>query len=372
MRRFLAIAALVALTGAPAHAGISALVKLAAKLGSVGKAGSAGAKSAKLAKAGTALKGAAALGAVGAAERVFVHVADDGARVAMFVASGGDDALKVVGRAGDEASHTAGSLRRMVDDLDAMGDVAPDAGVDLYLDAGALDRLADLPVGANTRLFLANTDGPSWRLHRAADGAAEVAVGPSTRLRVAHTSLDLALRLAQHQLRPDGEAPEVAAECDGDPVRSELEAAAVGQVLVLLVEPGPATERALEAAAEAGVDVVIIEQPGVCAVDPAERTGGLLARAAEAETLADLWALGATEELPRLVERVEELADHVVVSGAGFAALHAVGGEAVPEEVADEPPEYAQAALGALVLFGVIGGRWWLVRRKRATGAALE
>ncbi len=134
---------LFALLGAPvvAHAGLGSLLKAAAKVGAT--AGKAGAKGAKLAKGGAALKGASILGTTVAAERVFLHTADDVGRVGMFVAADADGALKVVMRGGDEATHSVDSLKGLVSDLDEMAKVADD-------------------VGDNTRLLLANTDGPSW------------------------------------------------------------------------------------------------------------------------------------------------------------------------------------------------------------------
>ncbi len=70
----------------------------------------------------------------------------------------------------------------------------------LFIDESALARLDDLAVGDNTRLFLANTDGPSWPIRQAANGATEVGVAKGRWLKLgahlADVSLGLALRIS--------------------------------------------------------------------------------------------------------------------------------------------------------------------------------
>lgn len=346
---------------APADAGLGSLVRAAAKIGSsAGKAGGAAVKGAgAAAKGGAAFKGASALGAAVAAERVFAHTADDAARMGVYVASS-DDGLRVVLEGGDELSHTPASFSRFVDDLDEMARVSDDAGVDVYVDADALPHLASLELGPNTRLFLANTDGPSIPLRVAADGMAEVGT-KRTWLRPGRVLDDVALELLEAAVdladdRLDRPVRLVVTDPDCGPVPGALAAPAAARAGELVVVLGP-----FAGDVPPGVDVVV---PGID--DPCPAAGGgaidaLRARVLAASTVEDLWTLGAVDAAPVLAEvRLE--GSRLVVRGAGLLGTHVL---AAPAEGSDDPPWWFVA--GAVVLGAVFVG--WKVRRARAAAA---
>jgi hypothetical protein len=173
MRRLLVLAVTLALVAAPsAEAGPFSILKGAAKLsklakvGKVAKLGKVGAlgKAGALGKGGVlAAKGGMMLTAAVAAERVFASVADDGARVAMFVTREGDDAFRVITRGGGDEVMSGAQLKTHLGELDEMAHAAPEAGVDVFLDPALA---ADVPtgVGAKTKWFAANPEGKSWEI----------------------------------------------------------------------------------------------------------------------------------------------------------------------------------------------------------------
>jgi len=367
MRRLVPVllASLLVVPAVSAEAGIGTLLRAAAKVGSAGaKVGKVG----KLGKAGAVLKGAKFLGVGVAAERVFLH-ADDIGRVGVFVADDGSGALKVVMKGGDEVAHSADSFKGLVGELDEMAKVADDAGVDVFIDESALARLDDLAVGDNTRLFLANTDGPSWPIRQAANGAAEVGVAKGTWLKVgahlADLSLDLALRLSSLPLDGTETRAVVDPDCDGAVTAEEaVDGAEPGDLVLLVGEPAETAE--LVALAEAhGVDVVLLGLADVCPPgepSPPELTD-LLTRMASTRTLGELWAVAAKDGQPLVLDTVQDLESMAVVAGDGVVSVfHQVTEDVVEEELV---PEWAKAPLGALILFGFLGLKFGLGRLKQ-------
>jgi len=363
----LTLTLLLGLPSAPAEAGIGSLLRAVSKVG--GKAGTVGAKGAKLGKGGAALKGAGALGAVVASERVFLHVADDVGRIGVFVADDGAGALKVVMRGGDEAAHSVDSFGRLVDDLDGMGGALDGAGVDVFVDASAIGRLDSLAVGKNTRLFLANTDGASWPIRRAAGGAVDVGVADRIWVRVgahvADVALDVALRVATMPLHGDEPRAVVDPDCDGSTTVGEAIASAEpGETLLLVGEASDLDDAALvELAMAHGVDVVLLGLAEVCpAGEPdAPQLGVVLARMAETHTLGELWAVAADDGAPLVLDQVEMASGQIVVAGAGIVSVFAM-----PDTPAEELPEWAKAILGALILAGFFGVKLWWSQRTEA------
>jgi len=387
--RAAAVAVPLALAAPPAQAGLGSLLKAAAKLG---RAGKVGAKGGSLAKGGAALKGASLLGAGAAAERVFLHAADDVGRVGVFVADAGDDAVKVVLRGGEEASHSVDSMRGLVRDLDEMARLSPDAGVDVFLDPNALRHLDDLPAGENTRLFLANTDGPSWPVRRAEGGVAHVGVGPGDGaggrawLRmgpsVADLGLELALRLssapvvtgATRSAAVDADCGEATSPPVAATAAEALQASQPGDTVVLFAEsPEQHAADAAELAERHGIDLVILGLAEVCpAGQPAPPSlTAVLQRVLATQTLGELWAVGTTEAAPRVFDEARQLGDRLVLTGPGVVAVHAVAdvGDAVAGDD-DELPEWVKAILGGCILLGFLAVKgWWAARRDEGDAA---
>ena len=296
---------------------IGAVAKLASKAGQASKAAGAASKGATAAKASAALKGASHLGALVAAERVLAHVADDAARVPLFV-SKADDGLHLV-IAGEEVVHDAAGLRRVVDDLDAMASGSDGAGIDVYLDASALESAHDLALGPRVRLFLADVDGPSVPL-RLEGGVAAVSPARGVWLDVGSTLADAVLEVATSDLvRP----PEVFG-CEGAPAPSagDLD----GQVYVVLDGLSDAERAEWEQYADAhGVDLVVLGLSGVCEggqLTPA----GVAARqqALAATTHAALWSLAAPSDADvDGAARVMQLKDGFRLVTGGLEVRHA-------------------------------------------------
>lgn len=429
VRRWVPVVAVclsLSLAPRPAQAWVGALIKAAAKVGSVGakagaragavgakagaKAGAVGAKAgAAGAKAGVALKGASVLGTTVAAERVFLSMADDVGRVGVFVADDGAGALSVVMRGGDEATHSASSLQRLIGDLDEMARVADDAGVDVFVDPSALGRLDTLAPGANTRLFLANTEGPSWPI-RAGAVHPEIGVGSRAWLSVdpvARVALDATLKLATSPLTsPVGQVLALDADCaeaaipsvvGADRLSTAVEAAQPGEtVLVLTDAPLPHDQVVVALALTHGIDLVVLGVDDVC-VPAAEHAAGaahpveaLLAQIHEARTLGELWSVGRAE--PRVLELIQGSTTQLSLVGDGLVSTHsrvdAMLGEiwstAAEDLSAAEDPSAAAAGAGepedvpawfvSLVLILPVGllaaglGLAWS-RRRGASGA---
>lgn len=369
MRRrlpWLVLPAALLFTPPAAHAGPGAILKGLAKLGKAGaKAGKAG----KLAKGTAALKGAKTLGAVGAAEAVFRHTPTSGARVGLFVADDGAGALKVVTESGEQLSHSADELGRMVDDLDQMAKVTPEAGVDLFVDPDALHRLGDLKLGENTRLFLANVDGRSLPIRHVASGGHEIALAVDGTgagrfwLRLTTEAAEVALRLA---MAPDDQARLVVADGECAPMAGVDEVASDPSALlhdadatvVLLTETEPSAVLMADAQ-RVGVDLVAIHLD-VCvdASEPVPQAMAAIGRKQAAQTVADHWALAANAEQPTQVTEVHERGDWLDVVGPGFRATHRISA-ALPDD--DEPPLWLTLTVGFLAL---IGAGWWYWPRK--------
>lgn len=359
----------------PAQAGLGGLLKAMSALGKgAAKAGGA----VKAGKAGLgALKGAKLLGATVAAERVFVHVADDGARVGLYLADDGAGALKVVTEAGDELAHTPASLKTYVDDLDAMADVTPEAGVDLYLDADLLPRLAELDVGPNTRLWLANIDGPSLPLRKAADGALEVAVvaepGGAGRLwfRLGGEAVEAAVELA---MRPTEGRDVVVADpdCTGAiegarPVGDVGEAIRGARGTLVVVTDRP-LDPAMETLAVAhDLDLVVLGLADICPTDspPLPEAELCVRQAHAATTVGQLWAAGSTAAAPLVVSGVVRREDWLAVQGSGLIGLHRVATALIETSGSDDPPPWV-ILVSVVVGLGVLAIKFALSRKPSA------
>lgn len=334
---------------APAHAGIFSLLSGAAKLGKLaGKAGKAG----KLAKGASVLKGAGKLSALVAAERVFAHTARNANRVPVFVTKA-DDGLKVVLASGDELAHTPGSLQRFTRELDEMAQLSDEAGVDLYLDASVADDLAQLPLGPNTHVYLANIDGPSLPL-RAVEGVTQAKVGNNLWLRLGSEALERAVLLAAS---PPVEVEVVTSgPCGVEPLEA-MQQAAPGQTVVVLDDLDVTDRAAWVAYASAHqLDLVVLGLDEVCTADtPAPAAQQAASRVSQAPTWADVWALaqGDLPEVAMVDGRLE------LRSGAALWSIHPPVAEAPPPA---EEPEWLKA-LGGFGILVVFTGGWWMLNR---------
>jgi len=369
MKRWIVPVALVASSAlvapAPADAGLlSGLAKLA-KVGA--KAGKAG----KVAKLGSAVKGAKFLGAAVAAERVFAHSARSGSRVGVFVAEEGG-ALRVITAVGDDSMESVGGVNRIVGEFDEMAGATTDAGVDLYVDPSALSRLSELKIGKNTKLFLANTDGPSFPLRHVSGSLPEVGVGPDAWLRLAESGLELGFRLASQPWRssseqtlgllPEGCGTETTS-LDTEELREELQGGA-GDVLIVAERDGdvlrgpggtiPVAE-ILELAERHGIDAVVLGIDDACTTHEDGRTRALtlLTGLADAQTVGDVWTLLGTDAAPLVVDELEDF-EGALRSSAASATLHMWSSVELPplpvEATDDDDPPAWFIALGVLGL----------------------
>jgi hypothetical protein len=341
-----------------AHAGLGSLVRLVAGAGKVAT------KAAPVASKGAlGLKGAGKLGALVAAERVFAHVADDAARVPVFVTRS-DDGFRVVMAGGDEVAHDASSLKTFTADLDAMAGASDEAGVDLYVDRSALGDLAGLSLTENTRIFLANTDGPSLPLRTLGDGGVEAAAAPGLWLRTDRIAFDLAVEVAQQAVSvSEVLAP---AGCGGVDPKAAIDAAAEGDLLVVLDDVDPADREAWLAYASAhGVDLVVLGIAEVCAGDALSPTAAATAeRAARATTVAEVWTSAGVFDLGAVAHALEDEA--LRLRGAAISAVHRGASEPAAAAATDvdsiEPP---LALLAWATVAGLVIGVAWVWGRPK-------
>jgi hypothetical protein len=281
----------------------------------------------KLARRGASLKGAKALGAGVAAERVFAKTADDLNRVGVFVAKESDGSLRLVFRGGDEVVHTPSSMRQAVGELDEMGDALPGAGVDVYLDADALSVLDQVPSGANTRLFLANTNGPSWQIRMVETPVGmlhQVQVASNTWSSVADVASHLH-RLTPHQLE---EAPKVL-DAQGCPNGIGEDASALdpatmndvlgqlsGDVVVVVTDIDDETTELQALAQLYDIDLVVLGLQDVCDDAPAA-----VSNIHRANTFTDLLGAAATDDDPIEITSVAEANGSLAVFGTAQATI---------------------------------------------------
>ncbi|HHO49528.1 MAG TPA: hypothetical protein ENK18_01345 [Deltaproteobacteria bacterium] len=269
---------------------------------------------------------------------MFLSMADDVGRIGVYVADDGAGALSVVMRGGDEATHSAASLRGLISDLDEMAKVADDAGVDVFVDPNALGRLDALATGPNTRLFLANTEGPSWPI-RAGAVHPELGVGPRAWLevgRLERSALELVLQLASGPLiSPSGPIRVLDADCGGatDPALSELSVAThldeivggaqPGEVVWVLAEADPAPGEVAQLARDHGIDLVVLGIGEVCLPDHAVDQGlaPTLEEVHGARTLGQLWSVG-RGGASRVITRIEPDASQLGLIGEGLVSVH--------------------------------------------------
>lgn len=350
MRRTLLLLPLALALAAPAQAGIFTVLKGAAKLGSLaGKAGKT-AKLAKLGKGAALLKGAGKVSAVVAAERVFAQAARHADAIPIYVTRADDlGGLKVVMEGGDELAHTPGSLQRFTAELDTMADASEAARVDVYVDASAAGDVADLALGPNTRLWLANVDGPSLPMRAAADGAPEVRVAGDLWFRLGTEALEqvvgFAPQLADAQVTYAG-------PCGHD---APLDAASGAGTLVVLDDLDPSEHALWRAEAEArGIDLVVLGLEGVCDGDrPLAEAAATAEAARRAATLGDLWALAGSGVPPTARWTGDAL---TLEAGPHLMAFHPLGDDAVA--AAPEPEDPYAPLKGFLVLVGLLGAGW--------------
>jgi hypothetical protein len=349
MRRLLGPLLIVALgLSAPAHAGLFSALKGVTKLSKM--ASSAG-KVTKAAKGASLLKGAGQLSAVVAAERVFAHTASSASRVPLYVTRA-DDGLKVVLSSGDELVHSPASLQRFTAELDEMATIADDAGVDLFVDASVASELAGLPVGPNTRVWLANVDGPSLPLRATADGAAEVGLGHDLWVRLGTDLAQVAVQIAN---APVAAEVTVAGPCGTDPAEA-IDQQLPGDTLVVLDDLDPSGRDAwVDYAAEHGLDLVVVGLADVCS----DAALPVRAAAERAATTADLWALAQAEGPPVLEHTGSRLQ---VQRGDVLLAVHLT---ALRDEYVAPEEEDPYAPLKGFAVLCVAGLGWLAYTRLR-------
>jgi hypothetical protein len=354
MRPYLLLLPLLTLS-TPAEAGVGALLRLVAGAGKVASKGAGAAK--VVGKAGTVGRVAATTSKVGSlaiGARVLT-LADDPSRVAVFVAREGDDVLRVVYAGGDDAVHSAAGVRQTVGELDAMAAVADDAGVDVFLHPNALDTLTDLPVGPNTRVFVA--DGAS------APRAVRAAPGATVSIDGGHGALRVGVDVAQQAIGWLGlpvDSPEVVHLDDScGTSTATLDAALAGQGTVVLIA---ARGRSPNVPDTDLADLVIFELDAVCDADgelvPA--AAATTERARAATDVGALWTAGGGEVELTL------LPTEGAVTVAAVAPTWALHAQHQRQAAASLDPRILQIVLALLGLLVVAVGVRWTVERRRA------